>query len=747
MNMIRKKQKRILLISLLIIAAVFVWFFISSSHLPDASYSIKDWHGRAEWNDGKYSISKDNSAYDKSIVFLRGPNSFLKKGSYTVHIEYDAETDQDCIASSARPENAKLIQSAKGILSKNLDFIDYTFETKEDIEDFQVTIHYNGKGDFSVSDITLTANNVQIRRTAASIILTVLIVSVYLSVLVRYEEKRLTLLSLPAIALMASLPLVFKGIFVGHDLEVHIMRIEAIVQALCSGQFPARVSSVVLFGYGYPFSIYYNDIFLYLPAIFRILGFSITDAYKIYILFINLCKVGIAYYAFKKISGKRNQALIMTLLFSIASYRFTNLYVRAAVGEYTAQIFLPLFGLAIKRIFFEESGDRKDIFYNCVILTAAMSGFIGAHIPTTVMSCFILLLVCLFSWKTLFRKKTMLTLGCAVLLTIAVNLYFIVPMADYYFNVPTTISGEVDDRVMMIQENGIYPAQFFSFFQSVTGVAERDFSGRLQANPGLPLMTVFLFALYFLIEGKNTLWYKFILFFTGLTMWLSTDIFPWNFLTLHFSVWRVFAQMVQFPWRFLEYTVLFLTLLTGEMLTFRIPHRAKIALCISSVIMAVWFSFNLYECVGRVYWYDTSGVRVGWVGGEEQYVLQGTNLNNISKKVISSGMAATDILYRKSNLMELFCKADPNSSEHSVVLPLYNYKGYHVTDANGMEYAIINGVENRISFELPDGFEGNITVAFRDPPYWTAALVISAVIFFIIFRWLIRYEKKQKIIL
>ena len=59
--------------------------------------------------------------------------------------------------------------------------------------------------------------------------------------------------------------------------------------------------------------------------------------------------------------------------------------------------------------------------------------------------------------------------------------------------------------------------------------------------------------------------------------------------------------------------------------------------------------------------------------------------------------------------------------------PLYNYKGYHVLDDAGNEYEIQNGEQNFIRFDLPDGFSGTITVIFKDPFYWTAALIISCV--------------------
>ena len=562
MVLIRKNIKIIIALSFSIIVCAVVWFFVSKKNLPRVDYMIGNWHGdHAVWIDNGYTVSEEIKDSGETVDFIWGPYDLLKKGSYTAHIEYSAEEDQSCQAISARRSFSQLIDSSKAILSKNLDAVDYQFEVREDIDEFMLMFRYSGEGGFSVNSINITPDTNRIKRLAALVILSVLLVDFLCFLFIKYEQHKLTIIFLLLIFALSSLPLAVKGLFVGHDINVHLLRIEAIVQALRSKQFPARVSSMVLFGYGYPFSIYYNDLFLYLPAVFRLLGFSVASAYKIYVLFINFAKVMIAWYSFHAMTGKKKNALIMTLLYATASYRFTNVYVRAAVGEYTAQIFLPLFGLAVKRIFFDDQARAKEIMENALILAAAMSGCIGSHIPTTVMSCFILLLICVFYWKRTFRKQTILSLTAAVFLTLLVNLYYLVPMADYYFNVPTTISSEVDGRIMLIQGNGVQPAQIFSFFQSVSGNADCPLTERLQATPGLPLMLVLALGIYLFFRNKTDPWFRCSLLFSVLTIWLSTDTFFWNGLTLHVPGWRVLVQMIQFPWRFFEFSILFITAL------------------------------------------------------------------------------------------------------------------------------------------------------------------------------------------
>ena len=93
---------------------------------------------------------------------------------------------------------------------------------------------------------------------------------------------------------------------------------------------------------GYPFSLMYSDVFLYPAAVLRILGFSLQTSYKVYVASITVATVGITFYALRKMFRSDCAALLGTALYTLSFYRLTNVFVRAAVGEYTAMAFLPL---------------------------------------------------------------------------------------------------------------------------------------------------------------------------------------------------------------------------------------------------------------------------------------------------------------------------------------------------------------------------------------------------------------------
>lgn len=140
----------------------------------------------------------------------------------------------------------------------------------------------------------------------------------------------------------------------GHDIRFHLMRIEALKDGLLSGAFPVKIQPTWLNGNGYPVSILYPDLFLYIPALLRLLGLSLQTVYKIYIMLINGVTIGFSYWSFRRMSGRRALGLLGSFIYTLSIYRLTNIYTRAAVGEYTAMAFLPLVLYAMWRIYKEE---------------------------------------------------------------------------------------------------------------------------------------------------------------------------------------------------------------------------------------------------------------------------------------------------------------------------------------------------------------------------------------------------------
>ena len=137
-------------------------------------------------------------------------------------------------------------------------------------------------------------------------------------------------------------PLGNTRLHTGHDFSYHLLRIENIKDGLLNGQFPVRIGPLFLNHRGYASSLFYPELFLYIPALFRLAGFTIETSYKLFALLTIVGCFITTYLCAKGISKEKYTALITAVIFSACQYHIANLYVRGAVGEAQAFVFFPL---------------------------------------------------------------------------------------------------------------------------------------------------------------------------------------------------------------------------------------------------------------------------------------------------------------------------------------------------------------------------------------------------------------------
>ena len=111
---------------------------------------------------------------------------------------------------------------------------------------------------------------------------------------------------------------------------------------LSYGQFPVRLTTTTLNGYGYANPLCYCELFLLLPALLYNLWLPLRTCYQIYIFAVTLATCLIAYFSFGRITESRRLGLLGAMLYTLSCYRLVCVYTRAAVGEFTAMAFFPL---------------------------------------------------------------------------------------------------------------------------------------------------------------------------------------------------------------------------------------------------------------------------------------------------------------------------------------------------------------------------------------------------------------------
>ncbi len=153
-------------------------------------------------------------------------------------------------------------------------------------------------------------------------------------------------LSAPAVVLIISVlatrDLWQPGFFVSHDGIIHAMRLAHFDNALSTGQFPVRWLSTWMGGYGSPLLNYNWNLPYYVASGIHTVGASYEASLKL-VLAGSLVLSGFGMYLLLHTWLKSYEAAVAgSILYVWAPYRFTDVYIRGAVGEACAFIFLPL---------------------------------------------------------------------------------------------------------------------------------------------------------------------------------------------------------------------------------------------------------------------------------------------------------------------------------------------------------------------------------------------------------------------
>lgn len=423
-------------------------------------------------------------------------------------------------------------------------------------------------------------------------------------------SRKVEIGSVFAIAFLASTCIFMPGIATGHDIFFHLLRIDGIAEELRRGNFPVRLQSIWLDGYGYPVSIFYGDALLYFPALLRLVGIPLTTAYKIYILCINAATAVVSYMCFRRIFKDKIAGLLLSLVYTAAPYRLVDIFVRSAVGEYSSFLFFPVIALSMHRIYF---GPPK-ILRNAIILSVSMSLLLLTHILSLEMTLIVLLIFAAFFWKKTFSKPVFLTLCTAVLLSLCLCAFFIVPLVDYTLNVPVNVTKITEKH---IQDGGVYVSQILAFFQNPFGADSREVRDRMIFSPGLPLVSAFVFSVIFLLYVRKDRHLFLLVIFSALAFFLSSNSFPYNTLAPT-KIGRILSQ-IQFPWRWLSFVTIFLTLTLGRLIKMKELDRISVraGIVFMAILQVFAFSSMVLDKSANYYAKDWTAFGSDQVSGQE----------------------------------------------------------------------------------------------------------------------------------
>ncbi len=565
------------------------------------------------------------------------------------------------------------------------------------------------------------------------------------------NENRIVFFILLFSVVCACAPLFTRLCINGHDLEYHLLRIESLKEGILAGRPFLKVNMLFFGGAGYASSMFYPDFLLYFPAVLRAIGVSINASYHAFAgLCILLCGLS-SYFCGKGITGSKYAGLIIAVLLTFCNYHIEDIYVRSAVGEYTAFIFLPLVIYGVFNALYE--GMDKPY-----ILGAGFLGLILCHTGSFVICLFFCFAVFLFNLKIFMEdpkifKRLIATAG----ITAGISCFYWLPVLEQLKSAVFYVSTP---WVRPVDEAGTFIGLFSSVFPSIGApliliyalrlLVRREPGTGLSKHEGLKSTPSYDNASGSALGAENyrggLLRFADTLYIIGaFAALLSTRLFPWE----RFGDYMTFMQ---FPWRFYIISSAFFAFADGILLYrfFRSglersskdkAETASVSLkdgaCPLSVLSVAVFilsalsAFTVMERNDQGY-YDYSDDYYSHLPFTANVIAGEWLPETVTEKediVPESGRAVSDTgeeLRFERNKNEIALSVD-RAYEYADV-PFIYYKGYEALCSNGERLRIDGSGKNgfaRVYFD--NGEKGDIIVRYAGTKAQAVSKLVSAI--------------------
>lgn len=549
------------------------------------------------------------------------------------------------------------------------------------------------------------------------------------------------------VTFVASIPYFanYVPFFEGQDLQFHLCRIAGIADALAQGEIPVRMQWTQINGYGYPVSILYGDLFLYIPACLHLMGCPVLLSYNIFVILVNGATAWIAYLSLEKIIGNKWVSLLGATLWTLAPYRLLDIYVRAAVGEFLAITFIPLCALGVWMIFFSK---ERNSFSSCFIFALGFSSIIYSHVISAfIVAIFIFPAIVL---GLIFRhdRATVILLLASIGLTLLLSAAFLIPFFDFYGSESLKVNSASSEKALSVfNANLLQPSQLFMLFPTFTGSYSAPAAGDIYGtSPSIGWPIAFLLLLYcfglphrkiFRMGGglSKSIIEPLLVLIALFTYISTTTLFPWEKLEAVPFLSRaiaLFAQ-IQMPMRILSMAN-FATILVGCLALSRLRkdrwkagNTVIVALLIFCFVQAGANATSFMEEAQPLNNYSSIENAANIGAGE--YLPEGASRDFGDYSSFESEDVVAHVSGERGDFV-----VDYRAGNHGamIALPRLYYGNYEIVDNAGIQGLFLQkSPDGKLQLEVPPNSSGSIEIMFAVPPIWNYAFLLSVLSFLI----------------
>jgi len=524
-------------------------------------------------------------------------------------------------------------------------------------------------------------------------------------------------------SLLASVPLLLpRGIIQGMDLPFYLGLIEGIRDGLASGQFPVRVNPVQLGGYGMLSNAFYPNVFLYFPAVLRLLGVPLLVCWKIFLVSVNLLTAFLGWWGFSKLAQSERIGAVASLLYLVGFYRFFLLLDGSSAPPVLAMAFFPAAVASIWAVLQRDASDWPFVvlFSTCVFESHILTGIflVGTAVAMAIVSL------------PHFRQADVRrATGKSVAFLFLLNIWFYAPLVYFHTHMDFVMKDSVS-------EQGIWK-------WTIMPLRQCDF---YVGSAMLLLLIVLAVWMFLKRKGMGARPFWCLLAASAVILYLLASPKFWHML-------GPAAGFLQFPGRLALFPAMFLALAAGIGLT-SLPWQKAWHLHGAAFLCAtVIFCANVFWLSGRSYAIpphphhdsfpppiqfvpdDVGRLDIGYHGYKDYMdtqalaaiqqqadgAIKGDPLPKLFQdREISPSERIQDVVRRSNDFVIRYA-----TGEAGVVrLPLFWYDGYVAEAQEGEPCYVQRGEEGQVSLLLPAS-SGVVHVHYEGLPWFHLTDLVS----------------------
>ena len=660
-----------------------------------------------EFRDSKKSFSTEQG--DEYGEVSRGPGLLLTKGRY--RLSWIIETDAENVI-RITSQNGARIEPSQIVIPADTWSISEDFEILDSAEGVEFRIDFQAGSTLRVQSIDLVTPE----NTDNTWSLTFLILFAGLAAYCAQTKKVSAqgweaLMMMGMAVVIASMPSLKMTVYTGHDYSFHALRIHDLADGLQSGQFPVRAGGYSYMGYGAVTSAFYPEMFCYFPAVLMLTGATEAYAMNAFQIGMNALAALTMFLCARRLLGGLWQGTCASVLYTLASYRLTDVYTRFAVGEALAMAVLPLFIWGMYEVFFGDKARWR------MLVLGATCVFQSHMLSTMICAVSAVLMTALFLPRLISRRRLGALLKAAAA-AVLVNLFFLVPFV--------TLSRQgigAEGLLRWNAQRALSPSQLLLQGTQALGGTHRDWT--LEYFPvelGFPLLLSGMLGLRAALlapRGSARRRGALYLVLAGAAFaFATTTFFPWSWLT---DVTNRMSDYLQFPWRLLMMAAALLALAGGigfcVLAEGRERQMAVFVLSLAAVVQLPCLT-ELATSNTALLPYEVTlpELRIG------DYLIPGSNLERMTEQdPVIEGDAQIAEWEKAGTKATAQVKAD---AEAVLTLPMFGYDGY-AAEVDGERMEVGLGDNNRLTVKLPAGTCGTLRVHYAGKPYWRISDAIS----------------------